>query len=104
MKEHLAGKDNVFVLCFVIFCSIVGFMFSMIGLLELYKSNTFVIHQCQIKSIDLTKIELNFYPSWIITVIDDNQIEDQILTLSFGSTSQNWPWNNENQYKVKYEL
>ncbi|CAF3061667.1 unnamed protein product [Rotaria sp. Silwood2] len=100
IKQYLSKEHNFPVLSLITCCYFIGGLLSFAGLKELYKLNTFVIHQCQVKSIDLKFLDRNLYPRWNITVVHDNQIIDDFLIASTGLTSESEAWNVAQQYKI----
>ncbi|CAF1535638.1 unnamed protein product, partial [Rotaria sordida] len=66
----------------------------------LYKIHTFIVHQCQVRSIDLKIRKLNYYPRWNITVLYENQTRDDSLIASTGFSKESQAWNVANEYKI----
>jgi hypothetical protein len=45
-----------------------------------------------------------FTPRWYITVVHQNEEEDDIILGSSGSTEKSWEWNKAQKYKVILQL
>lgn len=101
IKGRLAEEKNILVIGVITFCYFFGIILSINGLIELYKSNTFIIHHCQVKSIDLDIQKSNFYPRWNITVTDKNETRNDTIISSTRFSSEECAWNKAHQYKVR---
>src|ERR1700722_13572771 len=86
INPYLTNEENVCAVLLIVVCSMISGMLSYDGLEELYKTNTFVIRQCQVKSIDLKYLDRSLHPRWNITVVHENQAVDDFLIASTGST------------------
>jgi hypothetical protein len=104
IKNYLGEERNLCIGIFIIFCYVFGGPLSIVGLKELYKTRTFVIHQCQVKSIDLKTRQGYFYPLWNITVLYENQTRDDSLIASTGSSTNGQAWRSAYAYKVINEI
>jgi hypothetical protein len=100
IKQHLAKEKNFIVIVIIPFCCIFGFILLVTGSQELHKSSTFVIHECQVKTIDLKFNVGKLYPRWNITVVYENQRIDDFVIASTGSTSESDAWSEAHKYQV----
>jgi len=100
IKHHLAKEKNFFVIVIIPFCCFFGFVLLVTGSQELYKLSTFVIHECQVKTIDLKFDVGKLHPRWNITVVYENQRIDDFIIASTGSTWETDAWSEAHKYKV----
>jgi hypothetical protein len=89
--------------CLIVLISISYFLsilFLYFGSEELYKYQTLIIGQCQVKSIDLKFLRNSYFPRWNLTICYLNQTINQILIESIGTKSDRWAWIKARKYKV----
>jgi hypothetical protein len=82
IKQYLAKDNNTCIAILITACYTLGAPVFILGIKELYKTHTFVIGQCQIKSIDLIPGNHGFYPRWNITALHENQTKHDTLIAS----------------------
>jgi len=104
IKQYLGKERNFCITLLIIVCYFFGMPLTIGGLKELYKIHTFVVHPCQVKSIDLKIRELSFYPRWNFTVLYENQTRDDSLITSTGFITESRAWSAANEYKVISEI
>jgi len=104
IKQYLAEKDNFPLFILLALNYFFGIILSGSGSEELYKANTFAIHQCQVKSIDFKFINRNLRPRWNITVVHHNQTINDSLLAPKGFTLESEAWDAAQKYKVIFEI
>ncbi|CAF1546588.1 unnamed protein product [Rotaria sordida] len=100
IKQYLAKENNCKIALLIISCSTIGILVLFHGLKELYKIKTFIMGQCQVKSIDLKTEKDNVYPLWFITILHDNQKSEDIIIGSTGYRTRYEAWKAAHDYRV----
>ena len=104
IKQYLAKENCCKIAFFIISCSTIGILLLFHGVTELYKIKTFIIGQCQVKSLDLKTEKDSVYPLWFITILHDNQKSEEIIVGSTGYRIRYEAWNAAHDYRVIKEL
>jgi len=104
IKQYLAKESNYTIVFLTLFCYIFGILLLFVGLEEFYKMKTLVIGQCQVRSIDLKTEKYNDYPNWFITVLHDNQKNEDSIVGSTGYLLRRDAWHAAHDYRVTQEI
>jgi len=104
IKQYLGKERNFCITLLIIVCYSFGMPLTITGLKELYKIHTFVIDQCQVKSIDLKIRYSLFCPRWNFTVLHENQTRNASLIASTGFRTESRAWSVANEYNVINEV
>jgi len=102
-KKNLTKDQNSCIVLIIGICYVIGSLLLYCGSEELYKLNTLIIGHCQIKSIDLKYVRNSYFPRWNMTIMYQNETNDDILIGSFGTKSDKWAWIKAREYKVILE-
>jgi hypothetical protein len=100
IDENLLKNRKSCLIVLISICYLLSILFVYFGSEELYKFETLIIGQCQVKSIDLKFLRNSYFPRWNLTIYYLNKIINQSLVESIGTKSDRFAWIKANKYKV----
>ncbi|CAF3880810.1 unnamed protein product [Rotaria sp. Silwood1] len=98
-KQFIAKKHSIIAIPigFFFLGSLILFLF---GAEQFHKSCGFITGQCQVTSIDLRKLQRNYRLQWNITVLYNNQSNNDVIISSNNFSPESLAWFFARKYKI----